>query len=245
MKQEKKMEKVPIIECDNITMGYGTHIALRGLSFKVMEGEYLCIVGENGSGKSTLIKGLLGLQQPKSGKIKLNEISGRGIGYLPQQTMTQRDFPASVKEVVLSGCLSRGGWSPFYSAADKKRAFNALESLGIAVLINRSFKALSGGQRQRVLLARALCAADRLLLLDEPAAVLDPPATEELYQIIGKLNKQHGMTVIMVSHDLDAAANADKILHMANGCAFFGTPEQYYHSDVSHHLLGGKHHHDN
>ncbi len=238
------MVNTPIIECENITMGYGSHIALKGLSFCVMEGEYLCVVGENGSGKSTLIKGLLGLQQPKAGSIKLNGITGRGIGYLPQQTMTQRDFPASVREVVLSGCLARGGWSPFYCAADKSRAADALASLGIPELINRSFKALSGGQRQRVLLARALCAADKLLLLDEPAAALDPIATAELYEVIDDLNKRRGMTVIMVSHDLDAARNADKILHMANGCAFFGTPEQYYHSDVSHHLLGGGHHHD-
>lgn len=238
------MERDPIIECENITMGYGSHIALKGLSFKIMDGEYLCIVGENGSGKSTLIKGLLGLQQPKSGKIKLNGVTGSGIGYLPQQTMTQRDFPASVKEVVLSGCLTHRGWSPFYSAEDKRRAADALDSLGIPELMGRSFKALSGGQRQRVLLARALCAADKLLLLDEPAAALDPLATAELYEVIDKLNKHRGMTVIMVSHDLDAARNADKILHMANGCAFFGTPEEYYHSDVSHHLLGGGCHHD-
>jgi len=236
------MEKTPVIKCDNITMSYGSHIALSSLSFSVYEGEYICIVGENGSGKSTLIKGLLGLQHPKCGEIVLNGITAKEIGYLPQQSMMQRDFPASVKEVVLSGCLALGRWKPFYSGADKERAYKALKRLSIEDLINRPFKALSGGQRQRVLLARALCAADKMLLLDEPAAALDPAATAELYGIIRELNGQ-GMTVIMVSHDLDAAGNADKILHMANGCAFYGTPEQYYHSDISHHLLGG-HHHD-
>ena len=232
-----------IIECKNLTMGYGSHIALRDLSFSVEEGDYLCIVGENGSGKSTLIKGLLGLQQPRSGSITLNGITSRGIGYLPQQTMTQRDFPASVREIVISGCLALGGWSPFYSAADKKRMMQSLEKLKIADLIDRSFKELSGGQRQRVLLARALCAADKMLLLDEPAAALDPAASAELYSVIDELHHQHKMTIIMVSHDLDAARSADKILHMANGCAFFGTTEQYYKSDVAHHLLGGEHHH--
>lgn len=235
---------MPIIECKNLTMGYGNHIALRGLSFAVEEGDYLCIVGENGSGKSTLIKGLLGLAQPKSGEIILNGISARGIGYLPQQSMAQSDFPASVREVVQSGRLGLGKWSPFYSMEDKRLAARALEQLGIGNLINRSFRELSGGQRQRVLMARALCAADKMLLLDEPAAALDPAASAELYSIINELNHKHKMTIIMVSHDLDAARSADKILHMANGCAFFGSTEEYYKSDVAHHLLGGEHHHD-
>ena len=234
---------MPIIECKNLTMAYGSHIALRDLSFAIEAGDYLCIVGENGSGKSTLIKGLLGLQQPKEGKIILNGITHREIGYLPQQSMAQKDFPASVKEVVLSGCLSYKHRTPFYSADDKIKAAAALEKMGISDLEKRSFKALSGGQRQRVLMARALCAADRMLLLDEPAAALDPQASAELYALIGYLNKKEKMTIIMVSHDLDAAGKADKILHMANGCAFFGSTEQYYHSDVCHHLTGGGHHH--
>jgi len=234
---------MPIIECKNLTMAYGSHIALRDLSFAIEAGDYLCIVGENGSGKSTLIKGLLGLQQPKGGKIILNGITHREIGYLPQQSMAQKDFPASVKEVVLSGCLSYKHHTPFYSADDKIKAAAALEKMGISDLEKRSFKALSGGQRQRVLMARALCAADRMLLLDEPAAALDPQASAELYALIGDLNKKEKMTIIMVSHDLDAAGKADKILHMANGCAFFGSTEQYYHSDVCHHLTGGGHHH--
>ena len=169
-------------------MSYGSHMAVENLSFSVEAGDYICIVGENGSGKSTLVKALLGLQQPRSGEIIMNGVTPREIGYLPQQSMAQRDFPASVWEVVLSGCLGASRYSPFYSAAEKARAEKALSQLGALDLKKRSFKALSGGQRQRVLLARALCATDKLLLLDEPAAALDPSAASELYSIINHLN---------------------------------------------------------
>ena len=229
---------MPMIECKNLTMSYGSHIAVENLSFSVEAGDYICIVGENGSGKSTLVKALLGLQQPRSGEIIMNGVTQREIGYLPQQSMAQRDFPASVWEVVLSGCLGASGHSPFYSASEKARAEKALSQLGALDLKKRSFKALSGGQRQRVLLARALCATDKLLLLDEPAAALDPSAASELYSIINHLNKQHGVTILMVLHDLQAARRAGKILHMANSCAFFGPAEDYYKSDAAHRLLG-------
>lgn len=229
---------MPMIECKNLTMSYGSHIAVENLSFSVEAGDYICIVGENGSGKSTLVKALLGLQQPRSGEIIMNGVTPREIGYLPQQSMAQRDFPASVWEVVLSGCLGASGHGPFYSVAEKARAEKALSQLGALDLKKRSFKALSGGQRQRVLLARALCATDKLLLLDEPAAALDPSAASELYSIINHLNKQHGVTILMVLHDLRAARRAGKILHMANSCAFFGSAEDYYKSDAAHRLLG-------
>lgn len=229
---------MPMIECKNLTMSYGSHIAIENLSFSVEAGDYICIVGENGSGKSTLVKALLGLQQPRSGEIIMNGVTPREIGYLPQQSMAQRDFPASVWEVVLSGCLGASGHGPFYSVAEKARAEKALSQLGALDLKKRSFKALSGGQRQRVLLARALCATDKLLLLDEPAAALDPSAASELYSIINHLNKQHGVTILMVLHDLRAARRAGKILHMANSCAFFGPAEDYYKSDAAHRLLG-------
>ena len=191
-----------MIECSHLTMGYGSQIAVEDLSFSVEEGDYLCIVGPNGSGKSTLLKGLLGLAQPKSGSISYHGVSPREIGYLPQQTPVQRDFPASVWEVVLSGCIGSGGWKPFYTAAQKDRAAEMLRRIGAESLCRRSFRALSGGQRQRVLLARALCAADRLLLLDEPTAALDPRASAELYDMIDHLNRRHKVTVLMVSHDL-------------------------------------------
>ena len=198
-----------MIECSHLTMGYGSQIAVEDLSFSVEEGDYLCIVGPNGSGKSTLIKGLLGLAQPKSGSISYHGVSPREIGYLPQQTPVQRDFPASVWEVVLSGCIGSGGWRPFYTAAQKDRAAEMLRRIGAENLRGRSFRALSGGQRQRVLLARALCAADRLLLLDEPAAALDPGASAELYDMIDHLNRRHKVTVLMVSHDLASVRRAN------------------------------------
>lgn len=229
-----------MIACKNLTMSYGAHVAVENLSFSVEAGDYICIVGENGSGKSTLVKALLGLQQPRSGEIIFDGVTSHEIGYLPQQSMAQRDFPASVWEVVLSGCLGASGFHPFYSAAEKARAEKALLQLGALDLKKRSFRALSGGQRQRVLLARALCATDKLLLLDEPAAALDPAAAAELYAIIDHLNRRHGVTILMVLHDLQAARRAGKILHMDNGCAFFGPAEDYYKSDAAHRLLGGK-----
>ena len=198
-----------MIECSHLTMGYGSQIAVEDLSFSVEEGDYLCIVGPNGSGKSTLLKGLLGLTQPKSGSISYHGVSPREIGYLPQQTPVQRDFPASVWEVVLSGCIGSGGWKPFYTAAQKDRAAEMLRRIGAESLCRRSFRALSGGQRQRVLLARALCAADRLLLLDEPTAALDPRASAELYDMIDHLNRRHKVTVLMVSHDLASVRRAN------------------------------------
>lgn len=222
-----------IIECKDLTMGYGGQIAFRNLSFKVQQGDYLAIVGENGSGKSTLVKGLLGLITPKSGEIRLCGVRRSQIGYLPQQTATQRDFPASVWEVVLSGCLGQGGYLPWYCASQKARAEKALEQLGVAQLKKRSFRELSGGQRQRVLIARALCAADKLLLLDEPAAALDPAASAELYDIVEHLNKMHGVTLISVLHDMRAVRRAGKILHMAQNDAFFGTAKEYYDSEWS------------
>lgn len=209
-------------------MGYGAQTAFSGLSFSVEQGDYLAIVGENGSGKSTLVKGLLGLNPPKGGEIKLNGVESGEIGYLPQQTMTQRDFPASVWEVVLSGCLGQGKYTPWYSAGQKARAEKALQQLGVSELKKRSFRELSGGQRQRVLIARALCAAGRLLLLDEPAAALDPAASAELYDIVEHLNKKHGVTIISVLHDMRAAKRAGKILHLARDGYFFGTTEEYY-----------------
>jgi zinc transport system ATP-binding protein len=195
-----------MLTCQNLTLGYEGKTVVSNLSFTVNAGDYLCIVGENGSGKSTLMKAMLGLQSPMSGQI----ITGGGlaandIGYLPQQTAVQKDFPASVREVVLSGCLNRCGLRPFYSPAEKQIAKENMQRLGISNLAKRCYRELSGGQHQRVLLARALCAAGKILLLDEPAAGLDPDAAADMYELIQKLNKE-GLTIIMISHDTDACA---------------------------------------
>ena len=220
--------------CRDLALGYEGREILRGLSFEVEAGDYLCIVGENGSGKSTLMRTILGLQAPMDGRIETGEgLKQTEIGYLPQQTMVQRDFPASVLEIVLSGCQNRCGLRPFYSREEKRIARENIEKLELTPLANRCYRELSGGQQQRVLLARALCATRRMLLLDEPVSGLDPKATGEMYRIIDDINKKDGITVIMISHDLEAALSyADHILHIGKGI-FFGTREEYLNSDAA------------
>ncbi len=232
---------MPLIKCENAAFGYENTIAAENISLEVNRGDYLYIIGENGSGKSTLIKGLLGLIKPKMGRITYGDgLKKNGIGYLPQQTDAKTDFPASVYEVIISGCAGRGGLSPFYSRDDKERACDAMRKLNIHDLQNRSFRELSGGQRQRVLLARALCATDSLILLDEPASGLDPLVTQEMYRITEELNRRDGVTIIMVSHDLSAAAKeATHILHMKKTPLFYGTRDEYLKSDLWSGLSGG------
>jgi zinc transport system ATP-binding protein len=218
------------IVCENVSLGYETGIVAEGLDFTVSHGDYLCILGENGSGKSTLVKTLLGLHSAASGKITRNN---SGIGYLPQQTVVQRDFPASVREIVRSGCLGKSGFRPFYSKAERERAEQNMQRLGITELARQCYRDLSGGQQQRVLLARALCAADQMLLLDEPVTGLDPKAQNDLYELIAGLNRS-GITIIMVSHDVRAAVQyASHILHIgAKKQLFFGTAADYQASAI-------------
>ena len=220
-----------LIEVNNLTVGYDNEVVASGISFRVNEGDYLCIVGENGSGKSTLMKTLLHLQKPLSGEIIFGDGMKRGeIGYLPQQTLVQKDFPASVKEIVLSGCQAKCGMRPFYNKEEKALALQNMRRMGIEDLANRSYRDLSGRQQQRVLLARALCAAGKVLLLDEPVAGLDPKVTAEMYERIEKLNKE-GVAIIMVSHDIAAAVRyADYILHMGERI-FYTTKEKYMESE--------------
>ncbi len=217
-----------IITCKNITVHNERTLALDNVSFTVNGGEFLTIVGENGAGKSTLARVILGINAPDSGSVTVSdEVRGK-IGYLPQQSSAQRDFPASVHEVVLSGNIGATGIFPFYTRAQKARARGNMEMLGIMPLAKKSYRALSGGQQQRVLLARALCAADKVLLLDEPTAGLDPLVTKELYTTVRHLCDEHCMTVIMVSHDIPAAMKySDRILHLATSVKFIGSPEEY------------------
>ena len=217
--------------CENLSVGYEENAILQGLNFQVQAGDYLCIVGENGSGKSTLMKTILGLQAPIAGKIGTGDgLKRNEIGYLPQQTPVQRDFPASVWEIVLSGCQSRCGLRPFYNKEEKQLARENIQKMQIEALRGRCYRELSGGQQQRVLLARALCATRKMLLLDEPVSGLDPKVTEEMYALIQRLNRQDGITVIMVSHDMTAALRyASHILHIGNS-VFFGTKEDYLNS---------------
>lgn len=218
------------IICENVTLAYESGTVAEGLHFTVSSGDYLCILGENGSGKSTLVRALLGLHPASGGVITRN---AAGIGYLPQQTAVQKDFPASVREVVRAGCLGRSGLRPFYTQAERQLAEQNMERLGILPLAGRCYRELSGGQQQRVLLARALCAADHMLLLDEPVTGLDPKAQTDLYELIAKLNHD-GVTVITVSHDVRAAVQyASHILHIgAKRQLFFGTAAEYSKSAV-------------
>lgn len=222
-----------LLTCRNLAVGHEGKKVAEGFSFSVNEGDYLCIVGENGAGKTTLMKTLLRLIPPLEGEILTEGVRQSEIGYLPQQTSVQRDFPASVREIVLSGCLNRTGLRPFYNKEEKALAREMTEKLGIAALSARSYRTLSGGQQQRVLLARALCASRKLLLLDEPTAGLDPKATAELYELIESLNKTDRITVIMVSHDLSAALRySDHILHVGEKPLFFGPTEDYRKSGL-------------
>ncbi|MCR1900156.1 metal ABC transporter ATP-binding protein [Irregularibacter muris] len=230
-----------LISCNNVSFAYDGNTVVSGLNFSVNCGDYLCIVGENGSGKSTLIKGLLRLKQPFKGDLSFNQGLKRSeMGYLPQQTAVQKDFPASVYEVVLSGRLSMRGIRPFYTQNDKRVVEENLSRLGIENIRKRCYRELSGGQQQRVLLARALCATQKVLLLDEPVAGLDPLVTQELYFLIEKINKDTGITIIMVSHDIQSAVKyAGSILHLKNQQAFFGTAEEYAKSSIGRGFLGG------
>lgn len=228
-----------LIRCENISLSYENNTVLTDLSFEVNSGDYLCIVGENGSGKSTLVKALLSLKGVSGGTITFGDgLKQKEIGYLPQQTSAQKDFPANVCEVVLSGCLNSHNLKPFYSKADKARAQQNLEKLGIAEYKYRSYSELSGGQQQRVLLARALCATTKLILLDEPVSGLDPMVTHEMYQLFKQINDE-GITIIMVSHDIESAIKySSHILHLHNKPLFFGKTEDYAGSSIGKQFIG-------
>ena len=228
------------ITCKDLSFAYDGETVLSGINFSLDAGAYLCIVGENGSGKSTLMRGILGLKQPSSGEIVFNDLKPTEIGYLPQQTQIQRDFPASVREVVLSGRLNSMRGRMFYNAEDKAAAAKNMARLGIDDIADHCYLELSGGQQQRVLLARAMCATKKLLLLDEPVTGLDPVAANEMYNLIKLVNLCDNTSVIMISHDIHAAVRyATHSLHLGRKQLFFGTAAQYRESDLARRVVGG------
>ena len=228
------------ITCRNLSFAYDGETVLSDIEFSLDAGAYLCIVGENGSGKSTLMRGILGLKKPSKGEIVFDDLKPTEIGYLPQQTQIQRDFPASVREVVLSGRLNSMCGRLFYNAEDKAAAAENMERLGIDDIADRCYLELSGGQQQRVLLARAMCATKKLLLLDEPVTGLDPVAANEMYNLIKLVNLCDNTSVIMISHDIHAAVRyATHILHLGRSQLFFGTTAQYRESDLARRFVGG------
>ena len=216
---------MPLLKADNLKLGYGSVPVAENITFSVNKGDYLCVIGENGSGKTTLIKALTGLVKPLSGNIEFG-VGSLKIGYLPQQTELQRDFPASVKEIVMSGFAGNGVFHPFYSKKEKETARRFAERLGISKLWQCCYRELSGGQQQRVLLARALCASGNLLLLDEPAAALDTEAANEMYELISSVN-QDGTAVIMVTHDIKSALKYSNLILKIGNEIFFGTNEKF------------------
>ncbi len=228
------------ITCKDLSFAYDGETVLSDINFSIDAGAYLCIVGENGSGKSTLMRGILGLKHPSKGEIIFDDLKPTEIGYLPQQTQIQRDFPASVSEVVLSGRLNSMRGRIFCNAEDKAAAAANMERLGIDDIADRCYLELSGGQQQRVLLARAMCATKKLLLLDEPVTGLDPVAANEMYNLIKLVNLCDNTSVIMISHDIHAAVRyATHILHLGHSQLFFGTTEQYRESDLARRFVGG------
>ncbi len=231
---------MPLLQVKDLSLGYDGQAIVEGVNFEVCSGDYLFIVGENGSGKTTLMKTLLHLQTPLSGCILPGEgLMENEIGYLPQQTLIQKDFPASVEEIVLSGCQGRLGLRPFYRPVEKSLANENMRRMGIEHLRKKCFRQLSGGQKQRVLLARALCATRKILLLDEPVSGLDPKGASEMYDLIENLQKS-GIAVIMISHDIPAALRyGTHILHIGEHL-FFGTKEEYLKSEEGRFFLAAQ-----
>ncbi|WP_461246733.1 metal ABC transporter ATP-binding protein [Treponema sp. R6D11] len=228
-----------LIDCQNLSFGYDGHIIVSGLNFSVQTGDFLLIAGENGSGKSTLVKGLMRLILPMEGKLNFSpDFKQSQTGFLSQQTAAKQDFPAGVMEIVLSGNLGKKGFGPFYSPAEKRTAEEKLRLLEIENLKDQCFRELSGGQQRRVLLARSLCAAEKLLVLDEPFAGLDPVISAQLYRLLEKINREMGITVIMVSHDITAADCVKNVLHLQKQQLFFGSLEDYKKSETGRKFLG-------
>jgi len=229
-----------LIDCQNLSFGYNGHVAVHGLNFSVEAGDFLLVAGENGSGKSTLVKGLLRLINPMEGTINFSsDFKQSQTGYLTQQIAAKQDFPAGVLEIVLAGNLGRKRLWPFYSQAEKYKAEENMRLLDIVELKDCCFRELSGGQQRRVLLARSLCAAERLLVLDEPFAGLDPLISMELYRLLETINRETDMTIIMVSHEIKATDCATKVLHLQKQLLFFGSMEDYQRSETGREFLGG------
>ena len=222
-----------LIECKRLSVGYDKKVVCKDINFKVEEGDYLCILGENGSGKSTLLKTILGLNKAVFGKVIFEKsLSKNKLGYLPQQNDFQKDFPATVKEVIMSGFISQMGLRPFYNKTEKNKANGIIEFLGLENLTNNGFKELSGGQQQRVLLARALCATDKILVLDEPTNGLDSKTTNQFYKLLKNLNNS-GLTIIMVSHNLEKVMEyASHIVYLKDSMIFNGTKQEFESSDI-------------
>ena len=227
-----------MIKVEGLTIGYDNQIILKDLNLHIKEGEYVCIIGENGSGKSTLLKTIIGLNKPLAGKITLDDKTS--IGYVPQALQIQQDFPATVNEIIMSGCLKKMKWRPFYTKKERELAYKNMKLLKITSLKNKLISELSGGQQQRVLIARALCATSKVLFLDEPFTALDGYGALKLYGILKKLNKEEHVTIVMISHDIDMALrHANHVIHIDQTIVFDGPKEEYLESNLIKNIKGG------
>lgn len=235
---------MPLIKCENMDLSYEGLVVAEDITFQINKGDYYSIVGRNGGGKSTLLKALLKLKAPTKGKVIYGDgLNQSDIGYIAQQTPVQKDFPASVNEVVMSGCLKSDQFWPWFRYKDTRRAKDKMRLLGIENLKNKCFRELSGGQQQRVLLARAMCATNKILFLDEPVTGLDPVVTTEFFNIVSDMHKK-GITIIMVSHDVHCAVKySNKILHLDKNVMYDGSVDGYSKSKVGMQFVGG-HKHD-
>jgi zinc transport system ATP-binding protein len=194
-----------ILELKQLRLGFGDNIVINNASLVLEEGDFACIVGANGAGKSTLVRAILGLIKPLGGDIHYcGDLKQTQIGYLPQETRPDSNFPATVEEIVLSGCLGHMGWKPFYCHKEKQHIRRSLKILGIESLAKKRFVDLSGGQKQKVLLARSLSATTKMIILDEPSNSLDHKSRKDFYKTLKNLNREQGLTILMITHDLDA-----------------------------------------
>lgn len=216
-----------LLSFEAVSVRYGALEAVKDVSFAVHEGDRCCLVGENGSGKTTLLKAALGLVPITSGHVAFG-LPRESLSYLPQISTALEDFPATALEIVLSGRQNRSRFSPWTSEADKRAAVETMRRFAITDLAKRRFASLSGGQKQRVLLARAMCSAPRLLLLDEPDAALDAESRDALIATLRELNEREGLSILMVSHDQESvAAFAKQIAQLRGDLAFYGTSDEW------------------
>lgn len=215
-----------LINIKNLSINYGDCSIINNLSFDINEGDFLCIVGPNGSGKSTLIKAIIGEVKYSSGSIIFSpSIKQNAIGYLPQNNKINESFPATVTEIIATGCLNR---HHFMNKEMKQKITQTIKTLHIASIKDKEFSELSGGQRQKVLLARALCATSKLLILDEASNNLDYNSKISFYKMLKKLNETDNLTIVMVTHDLDHNnLLGNKILSLDRDQPFFGSTKEY------------------
>ena len=215
-----------IIKVENLKTTYNGHTAIENVNFSIEKGEYVCIIGENGSGKSTLLKTMVGLNKKDSGDIVFN-IQQEQVSYLAQNNLVDINFPATAKEIIMTG-VQKHGKLPFYNKEDYKNFNKICQDLLISDIINKQISELSGGQRQRVMLARALIIEPELLILDEPCSGLDSNITKEFYRILNKLNKEKGLTIIMATHDLDEISSDNiRVICMSTTVKFDGNINEW------------------